>query len=104
MRKSRNSTAFHLGKFQSVVCNDSSVTNATHLLPPLSAWHKGGSKVVRLRRSPHKNYETNLIHHDFVQFGMNIRDIRPLRSPLFCHSSVVKYMVYFIFLAVAKML
>jgi len=40
---------------------------------------------------PPKTHQSKFIHHNFVQFGKRIRDIRPFCRPLLCHSSVVKY-------------
>jgi len=41
---------------------------------------------------PPKTYESNFIHHGFVQFGKrSIHYLRPFCRPLFCHSSVVMY-------------
>jgi len=40
---------------------------------------------------PSKTYESNFIHHDFVQFRKQHSRLRLFCRPLFCHSSVVKY-------------
>jgi len=40
---------------------------------------------------PTKTYESNLIHHIFVQFWKNIRDLRPLRRLSFCEAYFVSH-------------
>jgi len=39
---------------------------------------------------PFQNLRRNFIHHDFVQFSKQIRDVRRLCRALFCLNSVVK--------------
>jgi len=40
---------------------------------------------------PPKTCESNLIHHDFVQFGKQHSRYKDICRPLFCRSSAVKY-------------
>jgi len=46
-----------------------------------------------LEQPPLWNHEGNFIRHDFLQYGNSIFDIRPSRRTLFCHSSIVKYII-----------
>jgi len=39
--------------------------------------------------APPKTYESNFIHHDFVQFRKHHSQFKGILPPLFCHSSVV---------------
>jgi len=41
--------------------------------------------------APSKSYESNFIHHDFVQFGKQHSQFKAILPPLFSHSNVVMY-------------
>ena len=45
-----------------------------------------GGKEIATRTT----VESHFIHHNFLQFGKNIHDIRSLARPLFCQISVVE--------------
>jgi len=47
-------------------------------------------EVRRLGDRSSKTYESNIIHHDFLQFGKHHSRYKVIFRPLFCHSSVVK--------------
>ena len=52
---------------------------------------RGGSREGDWGDRPSKTYESKYIHHDFEQFAKQHSHLRPFCRPLFCHSSVVKY-------------
>jgi len=41
--------------------------------------------------APLKTYESNFVHHDFVQFRKHHSQFKGILLPLFCHSSAVMY-------------
>jgi len=45
---------------------------------------------------PPKTYEINFIHHDFLQFGKEHSRYKAILRPLFCYSSVVRYISSFL--------
>jgi len=55
------------------------------------SWAQSGADLEGAIAPP-KTYESNIIHHDFVQFGKQHSryTVQPLCRPLLCHSSVVK--------------
>jgi len=61
-----------------------------------SGHSRGGSRGAIEAIAPPKTNESNFIHHYFVQFWkQNSRCKAPLSS-IFCHSSVVKYTLFFL--------
>jgi len=70
-----------LVRYLKVNLNDEILPLSSGLIPPGAAWGD---------RSP-ETYESNFFQHNFVQFGKDIRELKPFCCPLFCHSNVVKY-------------